>query len=519
MKKSYLTLFILIGISLHSFGQTNVQVDANDVVTSNSKLVIQTSAGQSFFTGHQAGGGYAYGNGIFRAITDNPTFGNYFFDGLKWDGSSAYTTTYSVRSDGTGYFANGIGIGIPNPQDFLHIFAGTANSLTTAARLSGGDGGPNAGTSLLFTSAYSDGSWLTGRIGALSSGYGIDYGSSLVFQTNSGPSVATLTEKMRIDKNGNVGIGTTTPGNKLDVSGSAIFNPSTTAGYYTEGIRINNAPNNFAILHLGGNAGSTFSTGSGQWTVLKDYYNHFGIWENGNPMFSILNTTGNVGVSTTDPISSFQVQDGCTKASIGEADGQDLNFGTSYLGFNAARSSSRQWTVSNDSQHNGGGVIYSNILGEIYFAPIASTGTTDQTLSDTDIKNKITFRVSADGTTYAKKIKVELTGWPDYVFKPTYTLMPLTDVKSYIDKNHHLPDMPSAEKVEKEGLDLGEMNKLLTKKVEELTLYLIEKDKKEKEQEQNTESLENKVKIQDSRIDKLEKQLESLLKLIPQQKN
>jgi len=301
-------------------------------------------------------------------------------------------------------------------------------------------------------------------------------------------------EKVTIDDNGNVGIGTTTPGNKLDVAGSAIFNPSTTAGYYTEGIRINNAPNNFAILHLGGNAGSTFSTGSGQWTVLKDYYNHFGIWENGNPMLSILHTTGNVGVSTTDPISSFQVQDGCTKASIGEADGQDLNFGTSYLGFNAARSSSRQWTVSNDSQHNGGGVIYSNILGEIYFAPIASTGTTDQTLSDTDIKNKITFRVSADGTTYAKKIKVELTNWPDYVFKPTYTLMPLTDVKSYIDKNHHLPDMPSAEKVEKDGLNLGEMNKLLLKKVEELTLYLIEKEKQIKDQELRIKKLEDKIK-------------------------
>lgn len=50
-----------------------------------------------------------------------------------------------------------------------------------------------------------------------------------------------------------------------------------------------------------------------------------------------------------------------------------------------------------------------------------------------------------------------------------------------IDQNHHLPEMPSEQEITKDGLNLGEMNKILTKKVEELTLYLIEEDKKEKE--------------------------------------
>jgi hypothetical protein len=54
----------------------------------------------------------------------------------------------------------------------------------------------------------------------------------------------------------------------------------------------------------------------------------------------------------------------------------------------------------------------------------------------------------------------------------------LSQVKEYIDKNHHLPDMPSAKEVKDNGLNLGEMNAILTKKVEELTLYLIEQNKR-----------------------------------------
>ncbi|MBW4888467.1 hypothetical protein KXQ82_02020 [Mucilaginibacter sp. HMF5004] len=188
-------------------------------------------------------------------------------------------------------------------------------------------------------------------------------------------------------------------------------------------------------------------------------------------------SSGNVGIGADNPLSLLQVDDGCTKASIGDASGAGLNWGTSYLGFNATRSDTT-WHINNDTHYNGGGVIYSNIYGDMYFAPIASTGTGNQTLTDSQIKNKITFRIAADGITYAKKVKVEATSWPDYVFHPKYTLKPLSEVKTYIDQNHHLPDMPSAEKVEKDGLDLGEMNKTLVKKVEELTLYLIEQNKR-----------------------------------------
>jgi len=87
-------------------------------------------------------------------------------------------------------------------------------------------------------------------------------------------------------------------------------------------------------------------------------------------------------------------------------------------------------------------------------------------------------KLSVNGKIRAKEIKVEATGWPDYVFKPEYQLNTLPELEAYIKANGHLPGVPSAQKAELEGVELGEMNKILLKKIEELTLHLIEKDKK-----------------------------------------
>ncbi len=63
---------------------------------------------------------------------------------------------------------------------------------------------------------------------------------------------------------------------------------------------------------------------------------------------------------------------------------------------------------------------------------------------------------------------------PDYVFEPDYDLLSLEDLKEYVEINKHLPEIPNAEQIEKEGIDLGEMNMRLLKKIEELTLYQIQ---------------------------------------------
>ncbi len=95
-----------------------------------------------------------------------------------------------------------------------------------------------------------------------------------------------------------------------------------------------------------------------------------------------------------------------------------------------------------------------------------------------DNGTKKIFQVNADGLAQTREVLVDLEEWPDYVFDKGYKLMPLEEVEKYIIKEGHLPNVPSAETVEEEGVKLGEMNKLLMEKIEELTLHLIEQDKK-----------------------------------------
>jgi hypothetical protein len=69
------------------------------------------------------------------------------------------------------------------------------------------------------------------------------------------------------------------------------------------------------------------------------------------------------------------------------------------------------------------------------------------------------------------------TSWSDYVFDKDYKLKPLTEVETYIKNNHHLPDVPSTDEVECEGIDMAKMDATLLKKIEELTLYMLHQQK------------------------------------------
>jgi len=116
------------------------------------------------------------------------------------------------------------------------------------------------------------------------------------------------------------------------------------------------------------------------------------------------------------------------------------------------------------------------------------------------------YQFAVNGNIEATAVTVKAYGsWPDYVFKKNYKIPSLPELKNYIDMNHHLPGMPSAAAIAGNGLNLGEMNSLLTKKVEELTLYLIEKDKQ-------LTADEEQLKAQSEKIEKLEKAVELLLK-------
>ncbi|TKC04717.1 hypothetical protein FA048_18700 [Pedobacter polaris] len=98
-------------------------------------------------------------------------------------------------------------------------------------------------------------------------------------------------------------------------------------------------------------------------------------------------------------------------------------------------------------------------------------------------------KLSVNGKIRAHEIKVETANWPDYVFEDDYNITSLTELEKYIKENKHLPEMPSAKEAEANGVELGEMNKLLLKKVEELTLLLIDQNKKNDKQDETINKL------------------------------
>jgi len=119
-------------------------------------------------------------------------------------------------------------------------------------------------------------------------------------------------------------------------------------------------------------------------------------------------------------------------------------------------------------------------------------------------------KLGVNGTITAKKVKVTQSGWPDYVFDKDYALPSLQQVEQYINRFHHLPGIESEQEVKKNGVDLGDNQANLLRKVEELTLYVIQQNK-ELEQLKS----ENKVlAAQQAALEKQQKEIDALKGII-----
>ncbi len=124
----------------------------------------------------------------------------------------------------------------------------------------------------------------------------------------------------------------------------------------------------------------------------------------------------------------------------------------------------------------------------------------DRVIIGYDVKNLSSlsnhaYKLYVGGGIRTELVQVDAASiWPDYVFSHNYNLKPLHQVESYINKNHHLEGVPSADEIKEQGINLAQMDATLLQKIEELTLYLIEQQKVDKFQKEEIEALKAEVK-------------------------
>lgn len=190
-------------------------------------------------------------------------------------------------------------------------------------------------------------------------------------------------------------------------------------------------------------------------------------------------TIGSVGIGTT-PWNKLHVlgPKGDENTGIVRIDGVDAN-ASLRIGINTEYA----WIQSHNSKP-----LYINDLGNNTFIN-AQDGNVAIGTHTPDVNAKLTVM----GKIHTNEVLVDLNiQGPDYVFEKDYDLLSLSEIESYVHQHKHLPEVPSAKEMEANGLNLKEMNLLLLKKVEELTLHLIEIKKENEAQQIEINALKTK---------------------------
>ncbi len=237
---------------------------------------------------------------------------------------------------------------------------------------------------------------------------------SIKAKANDNLTFATQIGKNFVFLNGNMGVGTTAdPVEKLEVNGN--IKQTTGFNLITSTVKAPDA------------------------NGLKLYNN------TGTGIF--VSNTGSVGVGNNAPVEKLEVSGNIKQTA----------------GFNLITSTVKAPDANGLKLYNsdGSGIFVSN-TGNV------GIGTT----------NTSAYKLSVAGKIIAQEVKIVLSvPASDFVFEKDYALMPLTDVEQYINNHKHLPEVPSADKFRKDGYGVGEMDDLLLRKIEELTLYIISQQK------------------------------------------
>ncbi len=386
-----------------------------------------------------------------------------------------------------------VGIGTTSPNALLHLFKENTVSRTSVMDLlylsstHASVGYTGFGTGIVdFRRTYQNATpHAINRISFIEMGNSVyDFGGAITFETKalSSGSVAPL-ERMRVNYNGNVGIGTVTPNDKLEVAGGIRFGTAT----FDAGVgKLYTTPTIGTVLT--GNTGSTYdmyiATGAGNYALVNPTgTNNVLLAEGGNvgigtssPMAQLSNTNSTGGMSGTNTTGiAWKSTANDYAALLWGAPVSGASYGLRINTTGATSADYPLYISSGATGTNGLMVVRGN--GNI------GIGTT--TPSE---------KLTVNGTILTKKVKVTQTGWADFVFNKGYKLRRLESVEAFIKKYKRLPDVPSEREIKKKGLDVGETQALLLQKIEELTLYLIEQNKNYKEQQRLLEGQQEEIK-------------------------
>jgi len=258
----------------------------------------------------------------------------------------------------------------------------------------------------------------------------VTHGSALPFRIQPGAS----NNSIYVAADGDVGLETSTPDGQLDVahSGNANDHALLIAPNSNVGINIGNGfiPNGLLDVQTTG--------GVSRLTVAS---------------------SGNVGIGTSTPEQPFHLSHQGTTLSLFESSDN----GAVQIRMKSS-SDNRRFLAIDSSNTVKSQIVFGD--NEIQLAGKTNSTNIYATFNATGLVVNGPISTTASGQVH-----------PDYVFKSNYQLMPLKDLKSFISTNEHLPDIPSAADVAKNGIDITKMQINLLKKIEELTLYTLEQQK------------------------------------------
>lgn len=209
-------------------------------------------------------------------------------------------------------------------------------------------------------------------------------------------------------------------------------------------------------------------------------------------------SSGNVGIGTMSPVSQLTVNGGDLQIESGQGRFKGWYHTGTGLGTEIGVSGGNGYILTYDRT----GQAYTNtsIQSNNALFTVSSNNSFLFSGGNVGIWTTVpTEMLSVKGNVKAQKMIVAQTGWSDYVFDSSYQLKPLTEVEQFIKQNKHLPDIPSAIEVEEKGVSVGDNQALLLKKIEELTLYMIEMKKENKKQQEEIEMLKSKLNINKSK--------------------